>query len=70
MKRQIDINEISDGRLYGPNDMVKADCGDCEGCSACCCGMGSSIVLDPFDMYHITTGLQTDFQHLMNGFIV
>ena len=25
MKRQIDINEISDGRLYGPNDMVKAD---------------------------------------------
>lgn len=69
MKRQIDINEISDGRLYGPNDMVKADCGDCEGCSACCHGMGSSIVLDPLDMYRITTGLQTDFQHLMNGFI-
>ena len=25
MKRNIDIKEISDGKLYGPNDMVKAD---------------------------------------------
>ena len=33
MKRDIDINEISDGKLYGPNDMVKADCGDCKGCT-------------------------------------
>ena len=34
MKRNIDIKEISDGKLYGPNDMVKADCRGCEGCSA------------------------------------
>ena len=34
MKRQVNMNEISDGKLYGSNDMVKADCGDCEGCSA------------------------------------
>ena len=35
MERRIDLAEISDGKLYGAEDMVKADCGDCEGCSAC-----------------------------------
>ena len=69
MKRKVDIKEISDGRLYGLNDMVKADCGDCAGCSACCRRMGNSIVLDPFDMFRLTTGLHTDFQHLMSGYI-
>lgn len=66
MERNIDLNEISDGRLYGSNDMVKADCGSCEGCSACCRGMGSSVVLDPFDVYRLTTGLQTTFQSLLS----
>ena len=51
------MREISDGRLYGLNDMVKADCRDCEGCSACCKGMGNSIVLDPYDMYRLSAGL-------------
>lgn len=57
MKRYVDMSEISDGRLYGLNDMVKADCRDCEGCSACCRGMGNSIVLDPYDMYRLSAGL-------------
>ena len=45
MERRIELAEISDGKLYGAEDMVKADCGDCEGCSACCQGMGDSILL-------------------------
>ena len=65
MKRNIDINEISDGKLYGPNDMVKADCGDCKGCSDCCKGMGESIVLDPYDIYRLTTGLDLTFEQLL-----
>ena len=40
MKRNVSLEEISDGKLYTSNDMVKADCGDCQGCSACCHGMG------------------------------
>ena len=28
MERRIDLAEISDGKLYGAEDMVKADCGD------------------------------------------
>ena len=54
MKRQVSLEEISDGRLYGPNDLVKADCGDCRGCSDCCHGMGSSVILDPMDVYRLT----------------
>lgn len=40
MKRQVTMEEISDGKLYTSNDLVKADCGDCEGCHACCTGDG------------------------------
>ena len=65
MRRNIDINEISDGNLYGPNDMVKADCGDCKGCSDCCRGMGESIVLDPYDIWRLTTGLHLSFEELL-----
>ena len=56
MEREIDLKEISDGKLYSSSDMVKADCGDCKGCSACCQGMGSSILLDPYDIYRLSTG--------------
>ena len=65
MKRNIDMNEISDGKLYDINDMVKADCNDCKGCSACCQGMGQSIMLDPFDIYNLTVGLNTTFEQLL-----
>ncbi len=65
MKRDVDIKEISDGKLYGLNDMVKADCGDCRGCSACCHGMGESIVLDPYDIYRLTKGLNVSFEALL-----
>ena len=69
MKRQADFEEISDGKLYSANDMVKADSGNCEGCSACCHGMGNSIVLDPYDLYRITSGCKVDFNTLLNGYI-
>lgn len=69
MIRNCSLEDISDGRLYDINDMVKADCMDCEGCSACCRGMGSSIVLDPYDIYRLTTELDTTFEGLMVGAI-
>lgn len=65
MKRNVKMEEISDGKLYTANDLVKADCGDCEGCSACCRGMGSSIVLDPLDVYRLTEGLGVHFEQLL-----
>lgn len=67
MRREADFNDISDGRLYQANDMVKADCHDCKGCSSCCRGMGQSIVLTPYDVYLMTTGLNTSFEQLLAG---
>lgn len=69
MKRNVSLEEISDGRLYTANDMVKADCGDCEGCSACCHGMGESIVLDPLDIYRLTTNLEMSFEALLDRYV-
>ena len=57
MRREVSLEEISDGRLYELNDMVKADCQDCAGCHDCCEGMGDSVVLDPMDVYRLCTNL-------------
>lgn len=67
MIREVSLEEISDGRLYGSNDMVKADCGDCKGCSACCRSMGDSIVLDPLDVFRLSEGLHQTFEQLLAG---
>lgn len=65
MKRNVTLEEISDGRLYGANDMVKADCHGCKGCSQCCHGMGNSIILDPYDVYRLTKGLQKELAEMI-----
>jgi len=67
MKREIDINDISDGQRYTSTDMVKISCNDCKGCSSCCHDMGKSIVLDPYDIYQLTKGLNVTFDELMSG---
>lgn len=69
MRREVAIEEISDGKLYGINDMVKADCQDCQGCSSCCQGMGQSIVLDPLDIWNLKTNLGLEFEGLMQKHI-
>ena len=65
MKRNVDISEISDGRLYGLNDMVKAGCDGCKNCSACCKGMGNTVVLDPVDVHRLTSNLGCTFEELL-----
>ncbi|MGI6009864.1 MAG: YkgJ family cysteine cluster protein [Ruminococcus sp.] len=65
MKRNIEMKEVSDGRFYGLRDMVKADCGGCHGCSDCCQNMGTSILLDPYDIFRLTTGLGCTFDQLL-----
>lgn len=67
MLRDINLDEISDGRLYTSNDMAKTDCKGCDGCSACCHGMGSSIVLDPLDVCRLSQGLQQPVNRLLAG---
>lgn len=66
MIRECSMEDISDGRTYELNDMVKADTGGCQGCYKCCTGMGSSIMLDPYDVWmlrvYLGTGASGDMQ--------
>lgn len=65
MERQVDLMEISDGKFYGLNNMVKACANNCDGCSACCHGRGDTITLDPLDVHQLKTGLGASFEQLM-----
>lgn len=54
VKRNIDIEAISDGEKYTSDSMVRIACNDCQGCDKCCHDMGESIVLDPFDIWQMS----------------
>ena len=66
MKRNVSLAEISDGRLYGENDMVRADCHGCRGCFQCCVGMGKSVILDPYDVYMLESGTGKKLSQLLS----
>lgn len=65
MEQEWDLTDISDGKLYDIDDLVKVGCRDCKGCSACCHNMGNSIVLDPYDIYQLATGLGQTVEELL-----
>jgi hypothetical protein len=65
MRRNCNLNEISDGNLYDSDDLVEASCNGCKGQAACCRGMGSSIILDPYDRYRLTVHLKLTFEQLL-----
>lgn len=65
MKRNCSLKDISDGTLYELNDIVEVGCDGCQGEPACCRGMGTSIVLDPFDVHRMTSGLDITFEQLL-----
>lgn len=69
MKRNVSLEEISDGKLYDINDMARVGCGDCAGCSDCCRGMGRSVVLDPLDIHRLTQALDMSFEELLAAYI-
>lgn len=67
MIREIDIDEISDGKRYHANDMVKIECNDCKGCSDCCHDMDDTIILDPYDIYMLCKATDLSFEGLLAG---
>ena len=60
------IEEISDGKLYGVRDTVRADAGGCKDCSWCCEDMCDTISLDPYDIYSLCKGLGKDYNTLLS----
>lgn len=69
MKRNIDINEVSDGKLYEADSLAKLGCNDCAGCHDCCKGMGTSIVLDPMDVWRFKSLAGIGFATLADKYI-
>ena len=69
MLREGTLEEISDGRFYELHDMAKLGCNDCAGCSACCRGMGNSILLDPWDIRELKNALNMTFEQLLESYI-
>ena len=66
MLREGSLEDISDGRLYQLNDMVKAECAGCVGCSKCCeSDMGTSITLDPYDVWLLCRGTGRSFNDML-----
>lgn len=65
MKREGDLSSLTDGKLYRSSDMAKLGCNECEGCSACCKGMGNSVVLDPYDVWRLERGLGIPFAQMI-----
>jgi len=64
MEHTVNLNEISDGKLYTKNDMVKLGCDGCSGKSSCCRFAEDTITLDPYDMYLLNTGEGLSFELL------
>lgn len=69
MRREVSLEEISDGKLYQGTDMVKADCFECQGCCDCCTGMGDTVILDPLDIYRLSKGLRKNMEELLSLYL-
>ena len=54
-------------RLLHSADMAKLGCMDCAGCSDCCRGMGTSVLLDPYDAMMLCMHFNTTFDHLIGN---
>lgn len=65
MKSLRTLEGISDGKIYDIEDTVKAGTGGCDGCSACCHGVGDLVILTPFDVYEMMSYLDISFDELL-----
>lgn len=65
MKRYCNLEDISDGRLYSSQDNARLGCNGCKGAASCCHGMGKSIILDPYDVFRLSTGLNLTLEQLL-----
>lgn len=64
MEHKVNLEEISDGKLYTSNDMVKLGCDGCKGASSCCRFAEDTITLDPYDIFQLTVCTGLSFEAL------
>ncbi len=69
MRKQASLENISDGKLYDINSMVKADARGCHACSACCHDVGDLVELSPMDVDRLMKAKQFSFDQLIGSYI-
>ncbi len=69
MKTNVNLDAISDGKLYGLNDLVRADTGGCRDCSACCHGVGELVELNPYDVWALSRHLGQGLDQLLEAYL-
>ena len=70
MEHKVNLEEISDGKRYTKNDMVKLGCDGCSGKSACCRFAEDTITLDPYDIYQLSAGEGLSFELLYSRALI
>ncbi len=71
MLRYENLSDISDGHIYQLNDSPRLNADGCRGCSKCCeSDMGTSIVLDPYDVFELMKATGKSFDDLLVSFAV
>jgi len=66
MKRNVDFNEISDGKRYKSGDLAKISCNGCKGCSECCRVTDDTIHLDPYDICMLSVAIGKTFSEMQS----
>ncbi len=69
MKRYLTFEEISDGKKYGLNDYVNADCDGCVNCFECCKFTDDTIHLDPLDIYNLSKATNKVFNEMLDLYV-
>lgn len=64
MRAVDNLDQFTDGQEYGIGDMVKADPRGCEGCHACCLGVGDFVTLSPHDVFMLLLETKLNFAQL------
>lgn len=70
MEHKVNLEEISDGKLYTSNDLVKLGCDGCNGAASCCRFAADTITLDPFDFYQFSVGEGLSFEQLYGAGVI
>lgn len=65
MRRNVSVEEISDGRRYRAQDMVRIGTDGCRSCHDCC-SMNPVIVLDPYDIWQLAAGPGLTLEAILN----
>lgn len=67
MEHKVNLTDISDGKIYGAEDMVRLTCDGCGKHADCCRFSEATITLDPYDLYVFSLGGLGSFSDLYSA---